>query len=91
MIHVRDVIKLSLYRADQKPFTDHSSEMTHFMIFSKQYYVIFIQKECCYCFEISKKVSDGQEMTRRSKLLYRPYAGSENEKVTNFLLDGIFT
>ena len=36
------------------------------MIFSKQNFVIFIKNKCCHCFEICKKLSDGQEMTRRS-------------------------
>ena len=69
MIHVRDVIKWSFYWTDQKPFTGHSSKIIHLMIFSNQNLVQFIRKECRYCFEISKKISDGQEMTECSKSL----------------------
>ena len=74
MIHVRDVIKWSLYWTDQKPLTGHSSEMTNFMIFSNKNFVKFIKNECCHSFEISKKISDGQEMTKRSNFLtdHRP-------------------
>ena len=64
MIHVRDVIKWSLYWTDQKSFTDHSFEMIHFMTFSNQNYLIFNSKECRYWFEIIKNISGGQEMTR---------------------------
>ena len=65
--------------------------MTHFMIFSKQNFVIFTENECCHCFEISKKVSDGQEMTRRSKLPYRPHTGSKKDKVKNSFFNRIVT
>ena len=69
MIHVRDVMKWSSYWTDQKPLTDHSSEMTNFMTFSNRNFVKFIQNECCHCFKISKKISDGQEMTKCSNFL----------------------
>ena len=69
MIHVRDVIKWSFYWTDQKPFTGHSSNIIHFMIFSNQNFVQFLRKVCRYCFEISKKISDGQEMPECSKSL----------------------